>query len=606
MERIQYPDPQCVRRNWVDLNGTWDFAIPGAPAGTKNGNQGNNAMESTPETLQAAASMAFPEFDRTIEVPYSYTFPKSGVDEPQYHPVVWYRRSFDLDMRPGKRYLLNFEAVDYACDVWLNGRHVGSHQGGHTPIRFDVTPYAAKENELVVKVIDFNRTDQPLGKQAWKDGNFACWYTRTIGIWQSVWLEETGDVHLTDFTMTPHANQARLDVDASLNVNVDAELDYNVTFEGKPVTHGTVSFTNARARFSVEIRNYDPSPEPHPWTPSTPDLYDIDFTVRSGGETTDEVSSYFGLRDVTSDGKMIFLNDQKYYMKLLLNQGYYPGGGLTGTAVEFRADIEKMKAMGFNGNRIHQKLESNRMLYLCDKLGFIVWAEMPSAYEFGPELIANVERELPAYLRKHVNHPSVFAYVLMNESWGVFDIAHSEQERTFVNSLYYQAKAFDPSRLVIGNDGYEQTRTDIATIHDYNADADELLETYQGRRDEVLAGAPSPMGGRRVFCQGYEQQRVPVMVTEYGGVAYEPGGHTEDSWGYGERITDPDKVVDQIAALTRAVMDIDYCVGFCYTQTSDVEQEVNGLLDHDHEYKFDPKRIREVLLSKHTYGYVQV
>ena len=606
MERLQYPDPQRIRRNWLDLNGTWDFAIPGATAKPNNVSSGNNATAFTPEAQQAAASLRAPEFDRTITVPYSYTFPKSGVNEPQYYPVVWYRRTFDLAPHPNKHYLLNFEAVDYACDVWLNGEHIGSHQGGHTPFHFDVTPYVSEQNELIVKVVDFNRTDQPVGKQSWKDGNFACWYTRTIGIWQSVWLEETGDVYLTDFIMTPHANESRLDIDASINVDTDADLDYNVSFKGQPIAHGTVSIANSRTRFSIEIRNFDPAPDLHLWTPSTPDLYDIDFTVHVGDEATDSVSSYFGMRDVTSDGRMIFLNAQKYYMKLLLNQGYYPGGGLTGTPDEFRSDIEKMKAMGFNGNRIHQKIESNRMLYLCDALGFIAWAEMPSAYEFGPGLIANVERELPAYLHKHVNHPSVFAYVLMNESWGVFDITHSEQQRAFVDSLYYQAKAFDPSRLVIGNDGYEQALTDIATIHDYNANAEELLHTYQNRRDEVLSGAPSPMGGRRVFCEGYEDQHVPVMVTEYGGVAYEPKGHSENSWGYGERITDPDKVVDQIVALTKAVMNIDYCVGFCYTQTSDVEQEVNGLLDHDHEYKFDPERIRTVLLSKHTYGYVQV
>ncbi|PJM75700.1 glycoside hydrolase family 2 protein, partial [Bifidobacterium simiarum] len=597
-------------------------AEPAAPA-----RPANNALYDDPATLAAVESDEFPAFDRTIEVPYSYTFPKSGVNEPAYHPVVWYRREFTVERHPGKRYLLNFEAVDYACEVWINGRHVGGHTGGHTPFVFDVTRYLRTDggnagnngagaehglpqaNELVVKVIDFNRPDQPLGKQSWKDANFACWYTRTIGIWQSVWLEETGATYLDDLIMTPSVAESKLTVDASINDLAAAELHYEVSFRGSPITHGSVSFTGGRAHFDIPIRDWDANSGIRLWSPESPDLYDIDFIVTEQGRPVDEVSSYFGMRDIASDGRLIFLNDQKYYLKLLLNQGYYKDAGLTGTAEEVRGDIEKMKAMGFNGNRIHQKIESHRALYLCDALGFIAWAEFPSAYEFGPRLIANIERELPAYLAKHVNHPAVFAYVLMNESWGVFDVARDRRQQTFVDSLYWQAKAYDPSRLVVGNDGYEQVMTDICTLHDYNADADELLKTFQGREDEVKAGAPSPMSGRRAFCKGYERRQVPVMITEYGGVAYEGGGDggtRGDSWGYGRRTDDPKQVVARIRALTEAVMAIDYCVGFCYTQTTDVEQEVNGLLDHDHEYKFDPDEIRSILLSAHTYGYVQV
>ncbi|PLS31971.1 Glycoside hydrolase [Bifidobacterium margollesii] len=612
-DRLRYPNPQRIRKTWIDLNGQWDFFIPKeseAPETVEGSDRpANNALYDDPATLAAVESVEFPDFDRTIEVPYSYTFPKSGVDEPAYHPVVWYRRTFTVATHPDKRYLLNFEAVDYACDVWVNGSHVGGHVGGHTPFAFDITQYLnGNDNELVVKVIDFNRPDQPLGKQSWKDDNFACWYTRTIGIWQSVWVEEAGRTYLDDVMMTPSVRESKLTVDATTNDLQDAELHYSVSFRGEPIVNGSVSFTGGRARFDVPVRDWTANTGVRLWSPEDPNLYDIDFIVTQHGRPVDEVSSYFGMRDITSDGRLIFLNDQKYYLKLLLNQGYYKDAGLTGTAEEVRGDIEKMKAMGFNGNRIHQKIESHRALYLCDSIGFIAWAEFPSAYEFGPRLIGNIERELPAYLSKHVNHPAVFAYVLMNESWGVFDVARDRRQQTFVDSLYWQAKAYDPSRLVVGNDGYEQAMTDICTLHDYNADADELLASFQGKEDEAKAGAPSPMSGRRSFCPGYDRRQVPVMITEYGGVAYEKGDGSQrgDSWGYGERDDDPKQVVDRIRALTEAVMAIDYCVGFCYTQTTDVEQEVNGLLDHDHEYKFDPEEIRSILLSAHTYGYVQV
>ncbi|NEG69588.1 glycoside hydrolase family 2 [Bifidobacterium sp. BRDM6] len=614
-DRLRYPNPQCIRTNWVDLDGEWEFYLPPSSSPVPDG-AGNNALFDDPATLAAVNSVEFPEFDRTITVPYSYTFPKSGVKEPAYHPVVWYRRGFALDPRPARRYMLHFEAVDYACDVWINGHHVGSHRGGMTPFMFDITPYLAARdgddssatvsNEIVVKAVDFNRPDQPLGKQSWKDTNFACWYTRTIGIWQSVWIEEVGATYLADFVMTPHVADSKLSVDAELDDLKNASLRYRVTFHGEPVADGAVSFTGGRARFDIPMQDWHADTGIRTWSPETPDLYDIDFDVVVDGETVDSVSSYFGMRDISVDDGLVFLNDQKYYMKLLLNQGYYHDGGLTGTAAEVAGDIEKMKAMGFNGNRIHQKLESHRALYLCDALGFIAWAEFPSGYEFGPTLVGNIERELPAYLAKHVNHPAVFAYVLMNESWGVFDIVHSKRQQDFVNSLYWQAKAYDPSRLVIGNDGYEQVMTDVCTLHDYNADADDLLKTYEGREQEVKDGAPSPMSGRRACCPGYRHLDVPLMITEYGGVAYETDGHQSDSWGYGDRIATPDEVVAQIRALTKAVMDIDYCVGFCYTQTTDVEQEVNGLLDHAHDYKFDPQEIRKIMLSGQTYGYVKV
>ena len=580
--RIQYPNPQFIRHDWYDLNGQWDFYLGDFVSGTKI----------TPANCP---------FDKTINVPYSYTFPAAGVTVKDYQPVVWYRRHFQISADQHKSYLLHFEAVDYQCDVWFNGHHVKHHRGGHTPFVIDVSPFIKEDNEIIVRVTDYNRTTQPIGKQKWKAENFLCWYTRTIWIWQNVWVEVTGRTYIKQLMMVPDVHQSMLKVDAQLNQDCSAKVKATIRFAGHVITTVTSVAKHGRVRFAIDVSDNSANFRLHYWSPADPELYDIDFTVTDVDKETDYVTSYFGMRSIESRGDQILLNDQAIYQKLVLNQGYYPDKGLTGSVSDYQNDLSKLKAMGFNGNRIHQHIESHRMLYLCDQMGVLAWAEFPSSFEFSPQMMTNMIEELPAFILKHINHPSVITYVLMNESWGVNEIAHNEAEQAFVDGLYHMTKAYDPSRLVIGNDGWEQTTTDICTVHDYNGNPQTLLASYQDRQ-QIASGSPSLTSGRRTFVDGYQRSGLPFILSEYGGIAYEanPG---EKSWGYGKRLASKDEVVNKISDLTAAVSKIPHCCGFCYTQLTNVEQEVNGLLDYDHQYKFDPQKINQIMSAGQHYGF---
>lgn len=580
LDKIKYPNPQMIRTSWLDLNGEWAFFIAKNEIG----------YDKYPHN-----------FPYQIKVPYSYTFKNAEVNEEKYYPVVWYQKKFDLTVNKGRHYLLHFEAVDYQCQIWLNGHYIGSHTGGHTPFVIDISKWCTASNILEVRVQDFNATDQPIGKQSWKDHNFLCWYTRTIGIWQSVWLEETGAQYLNQVKMIPHIHLAQLEIDAQLNIPITATLQATIEFQGQQITSINCSTINGRAHFAVNISNDDPNFRLHYWSPSEPLLYDITFKVIYNGSVTDSVYSYFGMRQIETRNGSVYLNDQLLYQKLVLNQGYYPDSGLTGSIANYQSDLIKLKEMGFNGNRIHQHIESNRMLYLCDKLGVLAWAEFPSSFNFSPTMMNHILDELPDFIFKHINHPSVITYVLMNESWGVNEIAHNNEEQAFTNSLYYLTKGFDSSRLVIANDGWEQVKTDLCTIHDYNGDPSSLAASYQDLT-KVFAGSPSLTSGRQTFCDSYSRQDVPFLISEYGGIAYEENIQRQ-SWGYGKRIESKSAVIDKIKQLTEAVMSIPNCAGFCYTQLTDVEQEVNGLLDHNHHYKFDPEAIRKIMTSSHHNGF---
>lgn len=580
LDKLKYPNPQMIRTNWLDLNGDWGFFI------AKN------------ESDYSKHPNSFPDH---INVPYSYTFKKANVTEDQYYPVIWYQKNFSLSPREDRHYLLHFEAVDYECQIWLNGHVIGHHTGGHTPFTIDITKWVTTSNTLEVRVQDLNTTEQPIGKQSWKDHNFLCWYTRTIGIWQNVWIEETGATYINQVTMIPHIHQAQLEIVAKLNRPIDATLQASVFFNNELITTVSCTATNDRVHLAVNISNDDPNFRLHYWSPAEPNLYDIVFKVIKNGSVSDTVHSYFGMREIETRNQSIYLNDQFLYQKLILNQGYYPDGGLTGTTQNYQADLTKLKAMGFNGNRIHQHVESHRMLYLCDKMGVLAWAEFPSAFQFSSTMMKHILMELPAFIFKHINHPSVITYVLLNESWGVNEIAHNQREQSFANSLYYLTKGFDNSRLVIANDGWEQVKTDLCTIHDYNGDPNSLSASYQDL-PAVFSGNPSLTSGRRVFCDHYEHQNVPLLISEYGDIAYEENSQ-EQSWGYGERIESKSAVVNKIKQLTQAVMSIPNCAGFCYTQLTDVEQEVNGLLDHHHQYKFDPKIINQIMTASHQNGF---
>lgn len=588
LDKLKYPRPQMVRRSWVDLNGEWDFCFDDADKGLKDG--------------------AFTEegfFDRAINVPYAYQTKNSGIGLNEDHPIVWYRRHLDMMKNPESRYLLHFEAVDYKADLFINGQHVFCHEGGSTPFTVDVTDYLDGKCELVLRAEDYNRTDQAIGKQSWKKENFLCWYTRTTGIWQQVWLEETGRTYLEDLRMTPDIDNASLNLDLfAAHSTADTMVHGKIFFKGGLITAFASTFKSGRARLSIDVSSEDANFRLHFWSPADPNLYDIEFELVENGQVIDRVESYFGMRDVSVKGNKVFLNNQEFYQKLVLDQGYWQDGGLSATSAELLADLEKVKEMGFNGARKHQKIEDARYMYICDVLGLVMWAEMPSFFEFSHHASENVTGELHAFVSKHYNHPSVIAYTLMNESWGINEVYKDRAQQAFVNGLYWLTKSLDPSRVIIGNDGWEQTLGDIITVHDYNSDPKTLADSYKDLA-QAANGNPSLTSLRHVFARGYEYQNQPFMISEFGGVAFDTGTRQIDSsWGYGNRLNGQEEVLAKMASLCEAVHSIEGLCGFCYTQLSDVEQEVNGLLDHRHEYKFDPKVIRVMMNGSKETGFL--
>ncbi|ARI75807.1 glycoside hydrolase family 2 protein [Halobacillus mangrovi] len=584
-QSAQYPRPQFRREEWIDLNGTWKFQFDDEDLGEKeawfkHGVQGED-----------------------IQVPYAYQSEMSKVNNNEHHSIIWYEKSFEWQTTNNEVYL-HFEAVDYYTKVWVNGQLIGDHEGGHTPFSFLLTQALnSGENTIVVRVQDENSVEQPIGKQSWKSDNFLCWYTRTTGIWQSVWLEEVSSIHLQEVRMTPSVEDSTLHLQGRVKGNSNpVYLEAEVFFEGEWITTAGawVKTTQSSIDLTLDVQSDEADFRVFYWSPDHPNLYDIRFTIKDRSKTYDQVESYFGMRSIEVEGERILLNRESFYQRLLLDQGYYPGALMTATSKQMEEDLKKVKEMGFNGVRRHQTIADRRYMYWCDRLGLVMWAEMPSSFLFSTTSMARMMEESREMIDKHYNHPSVIIYTLMNESWGVNEIYHREDQQNFVNALYYQAKAFDPTRLIVGNDGWEHTLTDILTVHDYNSDPESMSHSYRNK-EEFVDGSPSKTSCKQNYAQGYHYGGEPVVISEYGGIAY--GSTKGEDWGYGARPESQEEVLLRLEQLTNVIKDTNYIQGFCYTQLTDVEQEVNGLLDHNHEYKFDPEKIRRIIAQQSS-GFV--
>jgi beta-galactosidase/beta-glucuronidase len=536
--RPEYPRPRLRRREWVNLNGAWQFAFDA------------------------------PNFDRSIVVPFAYQSAKSGIGERTLHDTVWYQRRFQ---RPdADRLLLHFGAVDYTATVWVNDVEVARHEGGHTPFSADISGVVRRgDNELVVRADD-PATDRslPRGKQYWGEKPEGIFYTATTGIWQTVWLEPLPERHVTSLRLWPRLDDGVLEFDVGTS-DPDANVELNVTLRGRPV--GGFAGRPGRGRL--------PLADVQAWSPQTPVLYEL--TVRlldSAGRDIDRVESYFGLRTVgTSDGRFL-LNGEPYLQRLVLDQGYYPGGWYTAASdADLRRDIELAKAFGFNGARKHQKIEDPRWLYWADRLGFLVWAEMPSFHEHTAQAEQRLMDELAAAIERDRDHPCVVAWVPMNESFGFKRPLPERVVATLLNRLYALAHQLDETRPVVSNDGLEHARTDLFTLHDYGTPTD------LRRRYATLASALEPSGRPLpLYLPGYSYQGEPMLVTEFGGIALEGSG----GWAYA-RAGSMRELAERYADLITALMAEGPVEGFCYTQLTDIEQECNGLLTFDRRAKTD-------------------
>lgn len=575
--RLEYPRPDFEREIWENLNGEWDFEFDDKDEGERN-----RWFEKS-------------NFSKKINVPFCYQSKLSGIGDISKHRVVWYKRSFLLpNTFLGKQVLINFGAVDYEAKVWLNGEYIGKHRGGHVSFNFNITG-ALKDgtNEIIIRVEDDDYDcTQPRGKQSWKENNFGCWYTRTTGIWQPVWLEPVEEIYIERVKLTPDIDNRQIEIEVFPKGNVNkAVLETVISFEGLIVKTQSLRIENTIIRFCVDIVSNEPQFKVNYWTPETPNLYDIKFTLKKDNVVKDEVRSYFGMRKISSRNGKILLNNMEYYQKLILDQGYYGDGLLTAASDElFKSDINAIKDMGFNGLRIHQKVEDPRFLYWCDKIGLLVWGEIPSTYEFNDTAVNNVAYELLEAVKQQYNHPSIIIWTLMNESWGVYEIASNIKQQNFANALYSFVTAFDTSRLLVGNDGWEHTTTDILTIHDYSPSGEVFKKRYKDK-EEIVNGAPSIVYPKFNFAQGYSYSNQPIIISEFGGIAF----NSPEAWGFIANITEEEEFFKIFKGLIHEIMDIDYVCGFCYTQLTDVEQEMNGLMDFHHKLKFDVQKIKEVM-----------
>ncbi len=591
----EYPRPQMVREKWMSLDGDWRFAFDDSDEGEREKwfDRTENEKGEIPG-IQGGG--------RSIRVPYTYETKMSGIGEEEIHSVVWYWKTAVIpDGGDAERYLLHFDGCDYRTKVWINGACIGSHTGGYTRFTFELGKLKAGDVlEICVRVQDDLSEEQARGKQRWLSHNYGCWYVQTTGIWKSVWMEPVGAVcgsYIRRIRLTPDIHRKELALEGEIAGDAPGETTVRctVTYQGMVVSRMTAPVQSGSV--SVTLPVYDTRAGEWGtalWSPDSPALYDLEMVLLCGECENDRITSYFGMREIRTDGAYVLLNGQPLYQKLVLYQGYHPERGLTTYRDEdILSDLDKIREMGFNGLRIHQKTECERFLYWCDVKGLLVWTEGPSFYRFTDNAAAAFAQEWLQIVREHYSHPAVAAWTPLNESWGVSDIKTDERQQHFSRMIWHLTKALDPMRPVIGNDGWEHTESDIITLHDYEEDGEQMKRKYLDKMDEILAGSFFHNNYRSAFAQGFSYLGQPVMISEYGGAAFAQKG--ENDWGYGKSVGSEEEFLARFRELTIGIKSIPEVCGYCYTQFTDVQQEKNGLLTEDRRYKVSPEKIKEII-----------
>ena len=558
-----------MRDHWVSLNGKWDFAI----------DAGGDHSEFSQVVWKT-----------TIHVPFSPETLASGVGDTGLFRACWYRRFFEMPALGDDVVLLHFGAVDFRATVWVNGCLAGWHEGGYTPFAFDISAAVRGQSscELVVRVEDDpGDLEKPRGKQDWTPKPHSIWYPRTTGIWQTVWFEQVPATRIDRIRWTPNLERWEIGCAVWCAGARDGNLRLRVrlSVEGTLLADDLYSVTGEEVhrRIALSDPGIDDSRNELLWNPGRPRVIDAELTLERDGTVVDRVRSYTALRSVAVDGNHFVLNGRPYPLRLVLDQGYWAETGLTAADDDaLKSDVLLAKAMGFNGVRKHQKIEDPRYLYWADHLGLLVWTEMPSAYRFTNRSIQRTTREWMEVIQRDYSHPCVVAWVPFNESWGVPNLPHSAAERHYVRGLFHLTKTLDPTRPVVGNDGWESVATDIIGIHDYDSDPRRLWKRY--RTDEIvprLFRRERP-GGRTLVLEGKRHADQPLVLSEFGGITC---SKDPDTWGYA-RVTSADQLASRYLTLLETIHSLGIFAGFCYTQFADTYQEANGLLTADRQPKF--------------------
>jgi beta-galactosidase/beta-glucuronidase len=595
MAETAYPRPQLVREHWQSLNGQWKFTFD-------NDKQYRHPSDPI-------------DWNSEIRVPFPPESKASGIGNRGFNRACWYQREFEVTP-DGGRVLLHFGAVDYQARVWVNGHLVAEHEGGHTSFHADITHALgdAGRHTLTVYVED-DPLDlaKPRGKQDWQLEPHSIWYPRTTGIWQTVWLERVPHTYIQKLRWTPHFDGFEIGCETFIT----GRLENDLTIEVK-IRHGDKMLADdhyqviggeAHRKIALSDPGIDDSRNELLWSPERPTLLDVEVTLRHKDQVLDKVKSYTALRAIAVNRDRVMLNGRPYHLKLVLDQGYWPDTLLAAPSDEaLRKDVELAKAMGFNGVRKHQKIEDPRYLYWADRLGLLVWEEMPSAYRFSPLAITRLVREWTEAIDRDYSHPCLIVWVPFNESWGVPNLTSTQAHRNAVEALYHLTRTLDATRPVIGNDGWEASATDLLGIHDYDADPERIKARYgSSATTQELFDRRRP-GGRILTLDGYPHRGQPIILSEFGGIAYrrKPEAGVKEIWGYSEADSDQ-QFFDAYRRLLEVVNETPMFSGFCYTQFADTFQEANGLLTADREPKVPLDKIYAATMNikpnaKKSYG----
>ena len=585
----RYPRPQLVRSGWIDLCGDWQYTADPEEEGLREG------WHVDPEP-----------YDRTIVVPFPPESAMSGIGDPSTPAVVWYRREVDITgvCSASDRLVLRFGAVDYRATVWVDGARMAVHEGGHTPFSVDVTDVlAAGSTSMCVVVRVEDRPDdaaQPRGKQTWQSAAAGLYHPRTSGIWQPVWLERVPALAVERITWTPDVSGGRVQVTVELTQvpRRPVTLSVVLSLPGEVLAEQAIRVADPSISFDVAIPAATDGRQLSRllWSPETPTLLDAAVRLLDGDDVLDEVGSYLGFRSVgVADGAFL-LNDRPYPLRAVLAQGFWPQSHLAAPSAEaLRHEAELIKELGFNGVRLHQKVEDPRFLQWCDRLGLLVWAEMPSAFSFTPKAVQRLTCEWLEVLRRDAAHPSIVTWVPFNESWGVPHVAAVPAQQQFVRALAALTRAVDPSRPVVSNDGWEHVDSDIVTIHDYAVDPRELGDRYGDAAEVVRLVEQGRPWLRRVCVPGHLDRAQPVVLSEFGGVI--SGVQEEGGWGYAT-VHGAEQYRERLTALFSSVRTAAPLAGYCYTQLTDTATEANGLLDAQRRPKLPMEQLRTLITGQ--------
>jgi len=576
MSRDEYPRPQFVRSDWLCLNGEWEFEIDAGDTGRDRG-------------------LCDRPLARVIQVPFCPESVLSGIGQTDFMNAVWYRRTVTIPAAwKGRVVLLHFQAVDYDTTVWVNGTEVMRHRGGFTPFICALAGVAepGQASTIVVRARDLKTMVKPQGKQSPRFGNYECMYTRTTGIWQTVWMEPVSPVHMERTRITPDLAGACFHLVQPLSANLPAStLDAVLSDSGGEVARAEVA---ADLDLAPQLTLALPRDRVKPWEPGSPHLYDLVLTLRDGkGAVVDRVQSYAGLRSVSIAGKAVRINGKSVFQRLVLDQGLYPDGILTAPSdAALRRDIELSMAAGFNGARLHQKVFEERFLFHADRLGYLCWGE------FGDWDYADLNLRDATYpaqwceaVRRDYSHPCIIGWCPQNETMQPLEDTIQKLDDVS-HAMYLATKLADPTRPVLDSSGYSHRvrGCEIYDSHNYEQDPAVFRQQNAG----TAAGKPYVNVRDGKTASGpYAGQ--PYFVSEFGGIWWNPQlAEGEASWGYGTRPRTREEFYARFKGLCDVLLDDPSMFGYCYTQLTDVFQEQNGIFFFDRRPKFDVALLRSV------------